>query len=84
MDRDVLDWNYVAGRRAARAMFVPDDAAEGMKALEEQRYEAAIASFTKVAEADPKDYAAFFHIGLAQSLLIRDPRRSHHTRKCWS
>jgi len=55
------------------AMFLPDDAAEGMKALEEQRYEAAIASFTKVAEADPKDYSAFFHIGLAQSLLNRDP-----------
>lgn len=54
------------------AMFVPDYTAEGMKALEEQRYDAAIASFTKVAEADPKDYAAFFHIGLAQSLLNRD------------
>ena len=54
-------------------MFLPDYAAEGMKALEEQRYDAAIASFTKVAEADPKDYSAYFHIGLAQSLLNRDP-----------
>ena len=33
------------------AMYVPDDAAEGMKALEEQRYDAAIASFSKVAAA---------------------------------
>jgi tetratricopeptide (TPR) repeat protein len=55
------------------AFFVPPDySAEGMKALEEQRYEAAIQSFTKVLEADPKDYAAHFHIGLAQSLLNRD------------
>ena len=54
------------------AFFVPDYSADGMKALEEQRYEAAIASFSKAAEADPKDYAAHFHIGLAQSLLNRD------------
>ena len=54
-------------------MFVPDYVAEGMKALEEQRYDAAIASFTKAAEADSKDYSAYFHIGLAQSLLNRDP-----------
>lgn len=54
------------------AMFVPDYTAEGMKALEEQRYEAAIASFSKAAEADPKDYAAHFHIALAASLLNRD------------
>jgi tetratricopeptide (TPR) repeat protein len=54
------------------AMFVPDYTADGMKALEEQRYEAAIASFTKAIEAEPKDYAAHFHIGLAQSLLNRD------------
>lgn len=54
------------------AFFAPDFAADGMKALEEQRYEAAIQSFTKAAEADPKDYSAWFHIGLAQSLLNRD------------
>ena len=54
------------------AFFVPDNTADGMKALEEQRYDAAIQSFTKVLEADPKDYAAHFHIGLAQSLLNRD------------
>lgn len=63
------------------AMYVPDDAAEGMKALEEQRYEAAIASFTKVAAADPKDYSAYFHIALAQSLLNRDPEAITSYRK---
>ena len=35
------------------ALYVPDDAAEGLMALEEQRYDAAIASFSKVAAADP-------------------------------
>jgi tetratricopeptide (TPR) repeat protein len=55
------------------AFFVPpDNTADGMKALEEQRYEAAIQSFGKVLESDPKDYAAQFHIALAQSLLNRD------------
>ena len=63
------------------AMFLPDPVAEGMKALEEQRYEAAIASFTKAAESDPKDYSAFFHIGLAQSLLNRDAEAIASYRK---
>ena len=63
------------------AMYVPDDTAEGMKALEEQRYDAAITSFTKVATADPKDYSAYFHIALAQSLLNRDPEAIASYRK---
>ncbi|HYP08689.1 MAG TPA: tetratricopeptide repeat protein [Bryobacteraceae bacterium] len=62
-------WLYAA---LLAAFFVPDYTAEGMKALEEQRYQAAIDIFTKAAEADPKDYSAHFHIGLAQSLLNRD------------
>ena len=61
--------------------FAPDYTAEGMKALEEQRYEAAIESFTKAAEADPKDYAAHFHIALAHSLLNRDPEAVASYRK---
>jgi tetratricopeptide (TPR) repeat protein len=55
------------------AFFAPDPSAEGMKALEEQRYEAAVRSFTQVVQADPKDYAGHFHLGLAHSLLNRDP-----------
>ncbi len=50
----------------------PDYGADGMKALEARRYDAAIASFTKAAEVDPQDYAAQFHLGLAYSLLNRD------------
>lgn len=63
------------------AFFVPDYTADGMKALEEQRYQAALESFTKAAEADPKDYAAHFHIGLAQSLLNRDAEAIASYRK---
>lgn len=54
------------------AMFVPDYSAEGIKALEEQRYDAAVTSFTKAIEADAKDYYAHFHLGLAHSLLNHD------------
>lgn len=49
-----------------------DPAADGMKALEEQRWDAAVASFTKAIEADPKDYSHQFHLGFAHSMLRRD------------
>ncbi len=50
----------------------PDYAAEGLKALETGKYEQAAQLFTKAVEADPKDYAAHFHLALAQSFLGRD------------
>lgn len=50
----------------------PDPQADGMKALEEQRYPAAVESFTQAVAADPKDYGAHFHLALAYSLLNRD------------
>ncbi len=50
----------------------PDYSAEGMKALEEQRWEAAAQAFEKAAAADPKDYAARFHHALALGMLKRD------------
>src|SRR5574340_1270789 len=46
--------------------------AEGMKALEAQKYAEAEQLFTKVVAADPKDYAAHFHLALAQTMLKRD------------
>lgn len=49
----------------------PDFGAEGMKALEEQRYEAALQAFTKAIASDPKDYSAHFHLALANSMLKR-------------
>lgn len=50
----------------------PDAAQQGLKALEEQRYEEAVRLFAQAAEADPGDYAALFHLALAQSMLGRD------------
>jgi superkiller protein 3 len=46
--------------------------AEGLKALEAQEYEQAEQFFAKAAEADAKDYSAWFHLALAQSLLNKD------------
>jgi tetratricopeptide (TPR) repeat protein len=59
----------------------PDYAAEGMKALEERRYEDAAGLFAKAIAADPKDYGAHFHLALAQSLLGRDAEAIQGYRK---
>ena len=45
-----------------------DPAAEGLKALEEQRWDAAIASFSKVVAADSQNYAAWFNLAFAQGM----------------
>ena len=59
--------------QAAGAQTPPRDyAAEGVKALEEQKYDAAVQSFTKAVEADAKDYYAHFHLALAYSMVDRD------------
>jgi Tfp pilus assembly protein PilF len=50
----------------------PDFAAEGLKALDDHRYEAAAQSFQKAIEADPKDYSFHFNLALAYSFLRRD------------
>ncbi len=49
-----------------------DFQADGMKALEAQKYEEAAALFTKAVAADPKDYSAHFHLALSYSLLEKD------------
>jgi tetratricopeptide (TPR) repeat protein len=54
---------------------------DGMKALEEQRWAEAAAIFTKAVEADPKDYAAHFHLAFAQSMLGRDAEAVASYRK---
>lgn len=45
-----------------------DPLADGIKALDAKDYTTAIGLFQKAAAADPKDYAAQFHLGLAYSL----------------
>jgi tetratricopeptide (TPR) repeat protein len=49
-----------------------DYSAQGMKALDEQKYDAAVELFTKAVAEDPKDYGARFNLGLAYSFLGKD------------
>jgi Tfp pilus assembly protein PilF len=58
-----------------------DFSAEGMKALEEGKYEAAIQAFAKVIEADPKDYAAHFNLALAYGFVHKDAEAIAEYRK---
>ncbi len=52
--------------------FQADPVAAGIKALDEKRYADAVGLFEKAAAAEPKDYAAHFHLALANSLLNKD------------
>jgi tetratricopeptide (TPR) repeat protein len=49
-----------------------DYSAEGMKALDAQKYDAAVDLFTKAVAQDPKDYGPRFNLALAYSLLGKD------------
>jgi len=58
-----------------------DYTADGLKALEEGRYDAAAASLTKAVAADPKDYFAHFNLAMAYTLLHRDDEAVAEYRK---
>src|ERR1039458_9051681 len=58
-----------------------DYTTEGMKALDEGRYDAAAQAFRKAIEADPKDYFAHFNLAMAFTLLQRDPEAVAEYRK---
>jgi tetratricopeptide (TPR) repeat protein len=45
---------------------------QGMKALDENRYPAAVESFTQAIAADPKDYSLHFNLALAYSLMSKN------------
>ena len=49
-----------------------DYSAEGMKALDAQKYDAAVDLFTKGIAQDPKDYGVRFNLALAYSLMGKD------------
>jgi tetratricopeptide (TPR) repeat protein len=49
-----------------------DYQADGLRALEAKQYGPAAQLFRQAVEADPKDYAAHFHLALAESLLGQD------------
>ena len=48
-----------------------NDAAEGLKALEEQRWDAAVASLTRAVGADPKNFALHFNLAFGLSMAGR-------------
>lgn len=58
----------------ALALFLlqTDYYSEGVKALDEGKYEAAAQAFRKAIEGDPKDYTAHFNLALAYGFLNRD------------
>ena len=69
---------------AVAALFLllqADYTTEGMKALDEGKYEAAAQAFRKVIEADAKDYFAHFNLAMALTLLERDPEAVSEYRK---
>src|SRR5437588_7976574 len=49
-------------------LFATDFTTDGMKALEERKYQEAADLFAKAVAADPSDYAANFHLALSYSL----------------
>ena len=46
---------------------------DGLKALEEGKYDVAAAAFERAIQSDPRDYSAHFNLALAYSFLHRDP-----------
>jgi Tfp pilus assembly protein PilF len=59
----------------------PDFLADGLKALDDGKYDTAAQAFAKAVEADPKDYSAHFNLALAYSLLGRDAEGVAEYRK---
>lgn len=61
--------------RALAALFFllqADPTGDGMKALEEGKYPAAVEAFTRAIQADAKDYFAHFNLAMAYTLMDRD------------
>src|SRR5271166_3231363 len=60
---------------------VPDYDAEGSKALDAGKYEAAADSFNKAIAADPADYYAHFNLAMAYIFLHKDEEGVAEYRK---
>jgi tetratricopeptide (TPR) repeat protein len=52
--------------------FWNDPSADGLKALDDKRYAAAVESFTAAVAADPRDFSAHFNLAFAFGMLHRD------------
>src|SRR5437867_8550285 len=59
----------------------PNYSADGLKALEDRNYAAAVQLFSKAIETDPKDYSAHFNLALAYSFLNQDAEGIAEYRK---
>lgn len=55
---------------------------QGMKAMQEQRYQAAIDDFNNAIAAEPKDFTLHFNLALAYSLSGKDPEGIAEYKKC--
>ncbi len=62
-------------------LFQADYTAEGMKALDEGKYDAAAQAFTKAIGVDAKDYFAHFNLAMAFTLLHKDGEAAVEYRK---
>jgi tetratricopeptide (TPR) repeat protein len=63
-------------------LFVQADyTSDGMKALEAGNYADAVVAFTKVIQADPKDYFAHFNLAMAHAFLHQDAEAVAEFRK---
>jgi tetratricopeptide (TPR) repeat protein len=62
-------------------LYAADFSADGLKALEEKRYDAAVQAFTQAIAADPKDYSAHFNLALAYGFLNKDAEGVAEYRK---
>jgi len=58
-------------------LLATDYTTEGMKALEDRKYQEAASLFAKAVAADPGDYAANFHLALSYSLLDKPAAEVH-------
>src|SRR5947199_2743015 len=59
----------------------PDFTGDGLKALDDGKYDVAAQLFAKAVEADPKDYSAHFNLALAYSFLGNDAEGIAEYRK---
>ena len=59
----------------------PDFTSDGLKALDDGKYDVAAQLFAKAVEADPKDYTAHFNLALAYSMLGKDAEGIAEYRK---
>jgi len=61
--------------------FWNDPSADGLKALDDKRYDAAVQSFTAAVAADPKDFSAHFNLAFSFGMLHRDADAISEYRK---